>query len=127
MGVAEVFRRSGERRGFKWVVKLRGLDKVKEEVMAIAREVKPKLPKPPDLTPRFIKSRIVKVPYPTGWVTADELIKLADVAERYGFGYVLLFNNQSVYIPIREGGVNKIEELNNYEIRDPGPIYPEAR
>ncbi len=56
------------------------------------------------MTPRFIKSRIVKVPYPTGWVTADELIKLADVAERYGFGYVLLFNNQSVYIPIREGG-----------------------
>ncbi|ADN50822.1 nitrite and sulphite reductase 4Fe-4S region [Vulcanisaeta distributa DSM 14429] len=125
VGVAEVFRRSGERRGFKWVVKLRGLDKVKEEVMAIAREIKPKLPKPPDLTPRFIKSRIVKVPYPTGWVTADELIKLADVAERYGFGYVLLFNNQSVYIPIREG-VNKIEELNNYEIRDPGPIYPEG-
>lgn len=68
VGVAEVFRRSGERRGFKWVVRLRGLDKVREEVLAIAREVKPKLPKPPDLTPRFIKSRIVKIPYPTGWL-----------------------------------------------------------
>lgn len=125
MGVAEVFRRSDERRGFKWVVKLRGLDKAKEEVLAIAREVKPKLPKPPDPTPRFIKSRIVKIPYPTGWVAADELIRLANVADRYGFGYVLLFNNQSIYIPIREE-VDRIEELSNYEVRDPGPMYPDG-
>ncbi|WP_460173453.1 nitrite/sulfite reductase [Vulcanisaeta sp. JCM 14467] len=125
IGVAEVFRRSGERRGFKWVVKLRGLDKVKEEVMAIAREVKPKLPKPPDLSPKLIKSRIAVIKYPTGWVSADELVQLADVAEKYGFGYVLLFNNQSVYIPIREN-VDRIAELGNYEIRDPGPIYPEG-
>ncbi len=125
VGVAEVFRRSGERRGFKWVVKMRGLDKVKEEVMAIAREVKPKLPKPPNLSPNFIKSRIINIKYPTGWVTADELVKLADAAEKYGFGYVLLFNNQSVYIPVHED-VSKINDLSNYEIRDPGPIYPEG-
>ena len=125
IGVAEVFRRSGERRGFKWVVKLRGLDRVKEEVMAIAREVKPKLPKPPDLSPKLIKSRIAVIKYPTGWVSADELVQLADVADKYGFGYVLLFNNQSVYIPIREN-VDRIAELGNYEIRDPGPIYPEG-
>lgn len=125
IGVAEVFRRSGERRGFKWIVKSRGLDEVKEEVVAIAREVKPRLPKPPDLSPKIIKSRIVKVPYPTGWVTAGELIKLANAADEYGFGYVLLFNNQNVYIPVRED-ISKIEGFSNYEIKNPGPTYPEG-
>ncbi|WP_414633176.1 hypothetical protein [Caldivirga sp. UBA161] len=93
--------------------------------MAIAREVKPKLPKPPNLNPSFIKSRIINIKYPTGWVTADELVKLANVAERYGFGYVLLFNNQNAYIPVHEE-VKEIKGLGNYEVRDPGPIYPEG-
>ncbi|WP_420805659.1 nitrite/sulfite reductase [Caldivirga maquilingensis] len=124
VGVVEVFKRSGERRGFKWFIKLNGFDKVKEEVLAVAREVKSKLPKPPDVKPTFINTRVIKMHYPTGWVTASELDELAHAADEYGLGYVVLFNNQSIYIPIRDN-VKEIRGING-EIKEPGPYYPEG-
>jgi Sulfite reductase, beta subunit (hemoprotein) len=122
VGAIEVFKREGEKRGFKWVVAKYGVEKVKGLIMEFANGIKSTLPKPPDLSPKFVDAKIIRLHFPTGWVGGEDLERVINLAYGYGFGYVIIFNNQTIYIPIRE--VSK--ELEGYEIKEPGPFHPEG-
>jgi ferredoxin-nitrite reductase len=122
VGAIEVFKREGEKRGFKWVVAKYGVEKVKGLIMEFANGIKSTLPKPSDLSPKFVDAKIIRLHFPTGWVGGEDLERVINLADGYGFGYVIIFNNQTIYIPIREVG----KELESYEIREPGPFNPEG-
>jgi ferredoxin-nitrite reductase len=122
VGAIEVFKREGERRGFKWVVAKYGIDRVRSMILDVAGKVKQTLPAPPDLSPRFINTRLIKLHYPTGWVESSELERIADIADKHGLGYVILFNNQTIYVPVRVMS----GELKDIEVKDPGPFSTEG-
>ncbi|WP_188595860.1 nitrite/sulfite reductase [Thermocladium modestius] len=101
IGVAQVLKREGERKGFKWVVKNRGLDAVRSEVIKAAEEVKRQgVPSPPPSGPVFLGNLMVRLHYPAGWVSSSELESVARLAEERGVGYVVLFNDQTIYVPL---------------------------
>ncbi|MGC8597179.1 MAG: nitrite/sulfite reductase [Thermocladium sp.] len=116
VGAIDVFKMSGERRGFKWVPNKHGIDWIRDRILEVASKVKPNLPKP-SIGPHFIDSKIIRIHYPTGWVKAEDLEKIAGLADEHGLGYVVLFNNQTIYVPVKD-----IDGELSYEVRDPGPF-----
>lgn len=102
IGVAVVLKREGEKKGFKWVVKSKGLDAVRSEVIKAAEEAKRLgVPSPPlDVRPVFLGNLMARLHYPTGWVSSSELENIAKLAEERGMGYVVLFNDQTIYVPL---------------------------
>ncbi|MCI2415661.1 MAG: nitrite/sulfite reductase [Candidatus Aramenus sp.] len=95
----ELLKREGEKRGFKWVVKKYGLEKVKEMILEEARKIgKDEVP---DLSPKYLDSNYVRVHVPTGWISSEKLRELADFMDCCGFGFGVLFNRQSIDIPYK--------------------------
>ncbi|ARM75398.1 hypothetical protein [Acidianus manzaensis] len=114
IAVADLLKQENEKRGFKWI-----LAKYKEKTKDIINDKKKYVTKIETSSPFMIPhKKIIMVRTAGGWLTTEkvkEVIKLA----KDNFDFVILFNAQSIFIPVKRD--TEISGL-DYEISDSYPI-----
>ncbi|MBB5254942.1 nitrite/sulfite reductase [Sulfurisphaera ohwakuensis] len=99
IAVANILKRENEKRGFKWVVQKYGIQKIKELIYEEMRKIE--IEEVKTIPPKALNARIMVVRTKGSWLDWEDVIKVAEIAKK-NFGFVSLFNTQTIFIPVKE-------------------------
>ncbi|BBG25001.1 hypothetical protein [Sulfuracidifex tepidarius] len=112
IAVADLLKAEKEKRGFKWVVNKYGLQKTKEILENMMKDIK--VEDFHEETERIEAKRILRFQTRGGWLSSAEVREIAKMSED-NFDFVVLFNKQVLDVPVK----GQVNTTLNYQVIRP--------